>query len=268
MSGTRFRSRFVAPRMDCAADERLVRMALGGHADVHRIDVDLATREVSVVHDGSADTILRLLAPLRFEARLVDTGGDTAGPPLAPPRDESATLSIVLAINAVMFAGEATAGWLAESAALLADSLDMFADAAVYGMALYGVSRSRQRQVNAARLSGILQLGLALGALGEVARRALAGSDPEPPLMAGVAAIALVANATCLWLLARHRHAGAHMKASWIFTTNDVIANAGVILAALLVAMTGSAAPDLVVGTAIGLVVLSGAIRILRLPAP
>lgn len=66
-------------------------------------------------------------------------------------------------------------------------------------------------------------------------------------------------------LIARHRHGGAHMKASWIFSANDVLANLGVITAGALVAWTGSRLPDLAVGTAVALVVLAGAIRILRL---
>ena len=76
------------------------------------------------------------------------------------------------------------------------------------------------------------QLLLALGAFAEVTRRLIFGSAPEAPLMAGVAFAALAANVTCMWLLARHRSGGAHMKASWIFTTNDVVANLGVIAAA------------------------------------
>jgi Co/Zn/Cd efflux system component len=83
--------------------------------------------------------------------------------------------------------------------------------------------------------------------------------------MLGTAALALAANATCLLALARHRGGGVHMQASWIFSTNDVIANVGVILAGALVSWTRSAIPDLVIGTIIGLVVLRGAVRILRL---
>lgn len=83
--------------------------------------------------------------------------------------------------------------------------------------------------------------------------------------MVVIAAAALIANATSMWLLSRHRHGGAHMKASWIFTTNDVIANIGVIVAAGLVRFTGSNVPDLVVATGIALIVFNGAIRILRL---
>jgi Co/Zn/Cd efflux system component len=109
------------------------------------------------------------------------------------------------------------------------------------------------------------QLTLGLGAVAEIARRTLGSSEPEPEGMMGVALVAMVANAACMWLLARHRKGGAHMKASWIFTTNDVVANLGVIVGGALVSLTGSRMPDLVVGTLIAAIVLSGALRILRL---
>ena len=178
---------------------------------------------------------------------------------------EKRTLRIAFAINAAMFLGESVGGYLADSSALIADSLDMFADAAVYAIALYGAGQAVSGQRKAARMSGWLQLTLAAGALFEVIRRVVFGSDPESALMMAVAAVALVANATTMWLLARHRGGGAHMKASWIFTTNDVIANVGVIIGGVLVRLFASAIPDLVVGAIIALVVFSGAVRILRI---
>lgn len=180
---------------------------------------------------------------------------------------EAKTLRWLLAINAAMFAIEVVAGWLAESTGLLADSLDMFADAAVYGLALYAVGRDTGHQQRAARLSGWLQLLLALGALAEVLRRAWIGSEPEPMPMMGIALLALAANVACLALLARHRDGGVHMRASWIFSTNDVLANLGVIVAGALVAWSGSNIPDLAIGTLIAVLVLNGARRILRLQA-
>lgn len=182
----------------------------------------------------------------------------------AAARAEAKTLRWLLAINAVMFVVELVAGWLAQSTGLIADSLDMFADAMVYGIALYAVGHAG-RQLGAARLSGWLQLLLALGVLGEVLRRWLTGSAPEPLPMMGIALLALAANLACMAMLAKHREGGAHMKASWIFSTNDVLANLGVILAGALVAWTGSNLPDLVIGTLIGLLVLNGARRILGL---
>lgn len=178
---------------------------------------------------------------------------------------QARTLKILLAINAVMFVLEFGVGWYAHSAGLVADSLDMFADAAVYGLALYAVGRTARIRLHAARLSGLLQVLLALGVLAEVARRAFYGSEPISALMMGMGGLALAANLACLVLLAKQRDGGVHMRASWIFSTNDVLANLGVIVAGMLVVLTGSHWPDLVVGTLIGLLVLSGGVRILRL---
>ena len=266
---TRQKTVFAIPKMDCAAEERLIRMALAGQNAVQSVHADLATRRLSVVHEGPPGAVDAVLQSLNLGSSLIDTV-DASETDLAagPTRQEEArTLTIVLVINAGMFFGEAIGAVLADSSALLADSLDMFADAAVYGLALFGVHRARATQLKAARLSGVLQLLLAAGALAEVVRRLVFGSQPEAPLMVVVAAAALAANATSMWLLARHRQGGAHMKASWIFTTNDVIANLGVIVAAGLVQLLGSNVPDLVVATGIALIVLNGAIRILRLKA-
>ncbi len=120
-------------------------------------------------------------------------------------------------------------------------------------------------KLRAAHLSGVLQALLALGVLADVLRRLVTGSAPEAPAMVGISALALAANVSCLLLIAKHRHGGAHMKASWIFSTNDVLANLGVMAAGALVAWTGSRIPDLVIGTGVGLLVLRGAIRILRI---
>jgi Co/Zn/Cd efflux system component len=163
-----------------------------------------------------------------------------------------------------MFVVEVVAGWLADSTGLLADSLDMLADASVYGIALYAVGRSPRTQFRAGAASGYLQMGLGAGVLGDVVRRSLYGSEPVGALMMGVGGIALAANVTCLVLLAKHRDGGIHMRASWIFSTNDVIANVAVIGSGLLVAILGSRIPDLVIGLSIALLVIRGGIRILR----
>lgn len=92
---------------------------------------------------------------------------------------ERVILWSLLAINIVMFIVEAVAGWWGESTGLLADALDMLADALVYGIALYAVGRSVRLQANAATTSGILQIALAAGVLFEVVRRILYGSEPS-----------------------------------------------------------------------------------------
>lgn len=177
---------------------------------------------------------------------------------------EQRTLVTLLTINGVMFVVEIIVGWIAESTALLADSLDMLADAAVYGIALYATSRADHTQRTAARFSGVLQIALGLGVLVEVVRRVAFGSEPTSHLMIGAGAVALVANLICLRLIAKHREGGAHMRASWIFSKNDVIANTGVIVAGLLVMASRSSVPDLLVGSIVAVVVVRGGVQILR----
>jgi len=182
----------------------------------------------------------------------------------AKNREQQKALRWLLAINALMFVAEFGAGLVSQSTALIADSLDMFADAAVYSVSLYAVGRSALHKARAASLSGVFQILLALFALGEVARRFLVGSAPEPAYMMLVGLAALLANLACLAIIARHREGEVHMRASWIFSTNDVIANAGVILGGALVYFLGSRLPDLVIGLVVGLIVMRGGIRILK----
>jgi cation diffusion facilitator family transporter len=174
------------------------------------------------------------------------------------------TLWVVLLINAAMFVVELVFGLRAGSTGLIADSLDMLADAGVYGLSLAAVGRSPGEQRQAAMLSGRLQIVLAIWVLLDVLRRTVLGSEPISALMVGIGALALLANLLCLVLVRRHREGGVHMRASVIFSTNDTLANLGVIAAGALVAWSGSRLPDLLIGTAISLLVLQGGRRILR----
>jgi Co/Zn/Cd efflux system component len=163
-----------------------------------------------------------------------------------------------------MFVAEIVTGIIAESTGLIADSIDMLADAAVYAIGLYAVGRAASVKINAAIISGIFQIVIALGVAAEIARRLIWGNEPEPLFMMGVGVVALVANIVCLVLISKHRDGEVHMRASWIFSKNDVIANSGVILAGALVYMLNSRLPDLVIGTLIVIVILRGGIKIIN----
>ncbi|MBH03796.1 MAG: hypothetical protein CMP08_06705 [Xanthomonadales bacterium] len=170
----------------------------------------------------------------------------------------------LLAINGVMFLAECGIGLLGGSTALIADSLDNFADAAVCSAGLYAVGRAVHHKARAASIGGVVQILLALFALGEVVRRTVMGSDPEPAYMIAMGLAALVANITCLLIIARHREGGVHMRASWIFSANDVIANVGVIVGGALVYYFDTRYPDLIIGLVVGFIVLRGGVRILK----
>ncbi|HEY0252740.1 MAG TPA: cation transporter, partial [Kofleriaceae bacterium] len=255
------------PKMDCASEEQMIRGALDGVPGIRGVECNLGERTVRVVHEGTADDITAKLVPLGLGASLVETtdATETEIPAELDPVRERKTLRILLAVNATMFAVGLIAGVVSGSTGLLSDSLDMFADATVFALSLYAVSRSKATQLRAAHVSGWLQAILALAALGEVVWRFIEGGVPGAPMMMVIATVSLVANSFCLRLMARHRGGGAHMKASTIFLANDVLANLGVIGAGVIVHFTSSQYPDLVVGTILALVVLNGARRILRL---
>ena len=262
------RSLFRIPGMDCAAEEQMIRLRLAD-APVAAYAFDLPGRTLTLDHDGDASAILERLLPLGYGAELVESRPLDAATPLLnanhDPASEQRVLIWLLAINATLFVIELGAGWWAHSAGLVADAMDMFADAAVYAVALYAVGRAARHKLTAARLSGGLQMLLAFAALAETARHMLTGAAPAGGAMVGIATLALAANIACLLLIYRHRHAGVHMRASYIFSANDVLANLGVIAAGLLVSWTASPWPDWIIGALIGLLVLSGALRILRL---
>jgi Co/Zn/Cd efflux system component len=179
-------------------------------------------------------------------------------------KSERRILIALLLINGIMFVAELIVGWWAQSTALIADALDMLADAMVYGVGLYAVGKSLLVKAHAARISGNLQVLLGLLVLVDIVRRLIVGSEPVSTLMMSMGVIALIANVSCLILIARHRQGEVHMRASWIFSKNDVIANLGVILAGGLVAWTGSRLPDLVIGLLVALIVIRGGILILQ----
>ena len=179
-------------------------------------------------------------------------------------RLEGKVLKILLSINAFMFIAEITLGILSESTALIADSLDMLADATVYGIALYAVGRSPVVKIKAAHISGVFQVLLGVLVSADVIRRLIYGSEPESFLMIAVGMVALVANVICLMLISKYKEGEVHMRASWIFSKNDVIANLGIIISGGFVYLLDSRFPDLIIGIIISIIVIRGGIHIIK----
>ena len=169
----------------------------------------------------------------------------------------------LLVINAFMFVFEIGLGWYAQSTGLIADSMDMLADAIVYGIGMYAIGKSLQHKANAALLSGWFQGALGLMILIDIVRRIIIGSEPISEFMMIVGVSALIANVICLRLIEKHKDGEVHMRASWIFSKNDVIANTGVIIGGVLVWLLDTRWPDLIIGGLIALVILNGARHII-----
>ena len=166
---------------------------------------------------------------------------ETKAGELAVMRSRQArVLVVVLVVNFAMFGIEFGAGLLSGSTALLADSLDMLGDSLVYGFSLYVLHRSLAWRARAAFAKGVIMAAFGVAVFLEAAISLRAGVVPVAPTMAAVGALAFVANAFCFGLLWRHRADDINLRSTWLCSRNDLIANAAVLVAAGLVAWSGS----------------------------
>ncbi len=262
-----YKTIYEIKEMDCSSEERLVQMKLEERGDLLGLRFNRQIRQVEIFHEKLDTDFDEDLSSLNLGARKLETL-ETEEEFEEDSTLQASLLKRVLAVNAIFFIGELIFGLLANSMGLIADSLDMLADAIVYGLSLMAVGRNTALKKKVARWSGYFQLALALFGLVEVLRRFFfAGNEVNFQTMILVASAALFANGYCLYLLRASKSGDAHMQASEIFTSNDIIVNLGVIVAGSLVYALNSRIPDLVVGAIVFLVVLRGAERILKLSA-
>ncbi len=258
---------FRIAKMDCPSEEQMIRMKLAHLSEIKSMDFDIPNRKLTVFHTDSYQEIFQQLDLLKFETSFVEsiveedisTSGHTS---------QKELLWQVLAINFFFFVLEFATGFISNSMGLVADSLDMLADSFVYGLALFAVGGSIVLKKNIAKTAGSFQLVLAILGFIEVIRRFIGfESVPVFQTMIIVSVLALAGNSLCLYLLQKSKSQEAHMKATMIFTSNDVIVNLGVIVAGVLVFLTQSKYPDLIVGTIVFVIVARGAFKILKLSA-
>lgn len=259
------KSIFEIKKMDCPSEENIIRMKLASFKNIKDLHFDIQNRKLTVFHEGELESIKLAVSELNLGDRLLTSEAaeyleqDTQ-------LNQRKILWAVLLINFGFFLLEMSTGIISESMGLVADSLDMLADAFVYGLSLFAVGGSLARKKNIAKLAGYFQITLAIIGFIEVLRRFLgAESYPDFLTMIVVSILALIGNGICLYLLQKSKSKEAHMQASMIFTSNDVIINLGVIIAGVLVNLLNSNKPDLIIGTIVFILVIQGAIRILKL---
>lgn len=259
------KSIFKINKMDCSSEEQMIRMKLESFDQVEQLSFDIPNRLLEVFHTGEVKSIHEAVRSLKLNDVLIETKEVEA--PIAV--DDSAQRKMlwwVLGINLGLFFVEMTFGWLSISMGLIADSLDMLADSIVYGLSLLAVGTTVNRKKHVAKISGYFQMLLALLGFAEVLRRFFGESEtPIFELMIIISLLALIGNLISLKLINGVKSEEAHMKASAIFTSNDIVVNSGVIIAGILVFVTSSKWPDLIIGAIIFAVVFRGALRILSL---
>ncbi len=256
---------FEITKMDCPSEENLIRLKLDEIPEVKNLVFDIPNRMVTVFHTGKLEKIERSVFNLNLGGKRLHTEQSDQ----ANFRDETIQrklLLTVLGINFLFFIVEMTTGLISKSMGLVADSLDMLADSFVYAMSLFAVGGTLTRKKRIAQLAGYFQITLAIIGFVEVIRRFIGVEEmPNFFTMIIISFLALIANATCLYILQKSKSKDAHMQASMIFTSNDVIINIGVIIAGVLVLALNSNKPDLIIGGIVFVLVIQGAIRILKL---
>ncbi|MCB0385070.1 MAG: cation transporter [Bdellovibrionales bacterium] len=178
-------------------------------------------------------------------------------------RDQKGVLTLVLVINAVMFIVEFTYGLISHSSALMADSLDMFGDATVYGFSLYVIYRGPIWRARAGMLKGLIMALFGMFVLAQAIQRIVLGVVPIGETMGLIGILALAANLVCLALLFRHKGDDVNMRSTWLCSRNDIIANVSVILASGFVILTGTIWPDVIVAFGIALLFLHSAVQVI-----
>ncbi|MBT8326714.1 MAG: cation transporter, partial [Bacteroidia bacterium] len=241
---------FEITKMDCPSEENLIRMKLDGISSIANLDFDIPNRKLTVYHSREIDQIERCVLELNLGGKKISTE-HTDQTNFEENANQKKLLWSVLIINFAFFIIEITTGIISKSMGLVADSLDMLADSFVYGISLFAVGGTLIKKKQIAKIAGYFQIILAIIGFIEVLRRFFGNEKlPDFSTMIIVSIFALIANGICLYILKKSKSKGeAHMKASMIFTSNDVIINLGVILAGLLVHWLSSSKPDLIIGT-------------------
>jgi Co/Zn/Cd efflux system component len=173
-------------------------------------------------------------------------------------------LWVALAVNLTMFAVEIGAGLAAQSASLLADSLDFLGDAANYGISLLVIGLALRWRARASLVKAATMGAFGLWVAATTIQHALAGTLPAAPMMGIVGVVAFAANFGVALLLWRWRDGDSNMRSVWICTRNDAIGNLAVIAAALGVFGSGSGWPDYIVAAIMSGLALWGAATIIR----
>ncbi|MDQ2863841.1 MAG: cation transporter [Bacteroidota bacterium] len=256
-------------KMDCLSEENIIRMKLEGLQNITALKFEILERKLYVMHEGDAEPITAAIDSLHFNSSLIKSQKIDDEERLLfseTTAQQKKLLWQVLTINLFFFLLEIITGFISGSMGLVADSLDMFADAVVYGLALFVVGKALFQKRKIAKIAGCLQLLLAVFGFAEVIRRYSGYVEtPDFKTMISVSLFALLGNAITLYLLQKSKSKEAHMKASMIFTSTDVIVNVGVMAAGALVYFTASNLPDLIVGNIVFVLVGIGAYRILKL---
>lgn len=265
--------RYQVTGMDCAADAAEIERAARAVRGVNTVKVSAASHIMTLhLEDSEAGLLEVEQAVTRLGYKLNRLGGGKADSDDDDlPKDLShitpgykRALWMVVVLNVGYGVVEMIGGFLSGSQALKADALDFLGDGLITFLGLLAIGWSLLWRARSALIQGLFLGGLGLSVLATTAYRVLAQQRPEAELMGVLGLVALAVNVAAALVLIPHRTGDANARAVWLFSRNDAIGNVAVVAAAVLVAWTGSAWPDLVVAVVIAGLFLQSSWSIVR----
>ncbi|MDA8090234.1 MAG: cation diffusion facilitator family transporter [Nitrospiraceae bacterium] len=182
-------------------------------------------------------------------------------------------LALSLLITLVVMLVEGAGGYFANSLALLSDAGHMFTDAFALGLSLIAARISKWSPDSRATFGyqrvGLLAAIINGGSLfvisfvifSEAIRRFSVPPVINTRLMAGVAILGLVANTSMVSILS-HGHKDLNIKSAWLHVVGDALSSFGVIVAAVIIMLTGWRYADPLASVLIGVIILVGGLRV------
>lgn len=260
-------ARYRVTGMDCAACAAKIENTARKVAGVDRVKVSIASQQMELTVDQPTlrlPEVERAVEELGYQVARIGGDGDRS-PDLSHvmPAYKRA-LWIVVLLNLGYGVVEIVGGFVAGSQALKADALDFIGDGLISWIGLLAIGWGLAARAKAALLQGIFLAVMGLGVLGATAYRVLVLYQPQAELMGVLGFIAFAVNIAAAAVLLPHRKGDANVRAVWLFSRNDALSNVAVIVAAGLVAWTGTHWPDLAVAEIIAGLFLHSAWAIIR----
>lgn len=171
---------------------------------------------------------------------------------------------VVVLLNVGYGMIEMTGGFLSASQALKADALDFLGDGLITFVGILAIGWNLVWRARMALIQGIFLAAMGVSVMASTLYRLFVENVPDAVMMGGFGVIALAVNVAAALVLIPHRAGDANVRAIWLFSRNDAIGNAAVVVAAVLVAWFGSNLPDLIVAAAIAGLFLQSSWSIVR----
>lgn len=236
--------------MDCASCAAKIEKAVRS-AGVENPKISVASQVMTLAlepTDARLVAVERAVSDAGYFLERIDTESDEYKPHLA--KGYRRALWLVVILNAGFGIVEMVGGTLAGSQALKADALDFIGDGLITFSGVVAIGWGLAWRARSALIQGLFLGALGTGVVVNTAYRVFMGVPLDPGLMGSVAFVALAVNIAAALILVRHRAGDANVRAVWLFSRNDAIGNAAVVIAAGVAGWTGTRWPDLIVAFA------------------